>query len=237
MPPAPQELPVWRLRLDWPDDVIAALSENLAPDELERAHRFKFKRDRHRYVAARGQLRQILGRRVGRPARELRFAYGSYGKPSLADNADGIEFNLAHSADLAVLAITPGSAVGIDLEYQQRRFDLDGIARRFFAPGEVARLEALPPAARPAAFFRCWTRKEAYLKAHGAGLSVALDSFEVTFAAGEPPRLLWTADGTERNWTLLELSVPAGFAAAAAVAASGRGVIVVDRGEWPVDGH
>ena len=223
---------IWRLRLDWPDEVVAGMAAVLAPDEVERAGRFVFERDGRRYTLARGQLRHILGEWLGVPAREVGFVYGAYGKPRLTGGDAGLEFNLAHSADLALAAVTEGGAIGIDIELQRGGIDLEGIARRFFAPGEVARWEALPLAERPAAFYRCWTRKEAYLKAHGAGLSVALDSFEVTLRAGEPPRLVWAADGTAQEWELFDVEAPDGFAAAGAVMAEERPVAVVERGEW-----
>ncbi len=227
---------IWRLRLDWPDEAVTRMAAVLAPDERERAGRFVFDRDRRRYTLARGQLRQILGVRLGIAAEAVRFAYGPYGKPRLAGVEGGLEFNLAHSADLGLLGIGEGRPIGIDLEYQRGGIDLEGIARRFFAPGEVARWGALRAAERPAAFYRCWTRKEAYLKAHGAGLSVALDSFEVTFAAEDRPRLVWAADAAALNWELFEVEAPAGFTAAGAVAAEERPVEVVDRGEWRPEG-
>jgi 4'-phosphopantetheinyl transferase len=223
---------IWRLRLDWPDEVVAGMAAVLAPDERERAGRFVFERDQRRYTLARGQLKHILGERLGIAAEAVSFAYGPYGKPRLAGTAGGLEFNLTHSADLALAAITEEGAIGIDLEYQRGGIDLEEIARRFFAPGEVARWEALPEAERPAAFYRCWTRKEAYLKAHGAGLSVALDSFEVTLAAGEAPRLVWAVDGSAQQWELFDVEVPDGFTAAGAVAGGKGPVAVMDRGEW-----
>lgn len=233
--PAPS-LAVWRFRLDLAETSLARLKVLLSPDELARASRFKFERDHRRYIAARGQLRQVLGLSTGTAAQAITFAYEAYGKPRLTDETSGLHFNLAHSDALALVVISRHGPVGVDLEYHRHHLDLDGIARRFFAPGEVARWSALPAAEQSAAFFRCWTRKEAYLKALGAGLSVALDQFEVSFASGEAPRLVWTADGAERRWSLVDIDVPAGFTAAAATPAGAAPPRVFDQGTWDVLG-
>jgi 4'-phosphopantetheinyl transferase len=163
----------------------------LAPDEAARAGRFHFQRDRDRYVAGRARLRHILGRYLAIPAAGLVFHYGAEGKPRL----DGpVFFNLSHSGNLAALAVAPFE-VGIDLEWV-RPIEED-IAGQFFAPDEVARLISLPPEQRNRAFFTCWTRKEAYIKTRGAGLSLALDAFSVSFGLQEVPRLLWTQGNNE----------------------------------------
>jgi 4'-phosphopantetheinyl transferase len=162
----------------------------LAPDEAARAGRFHFQRDRDRYVSGRARLRHILGRYLAIPAAGLVFHYGAEGKPAL----DGpVFFNLSHSADLAALAVAPFE-VGIDVECL-RQIEED-IACRYFARDEVTRLNDLPPEQRNRAFFTGWTRKEAFIKTRGAGLSLPLDAFSVSFGPQEAPRLLWTQGDT-----------------------------------------
>lgn len=214
------EVHVWRGDLAVAPDRLAALAATLAPDEHDRAARFHFERDRRRFVAGRGILRAVLARHAGCPATALRFRYGPRGKPALEGDGGGgdLRFNVSHSGDLALVAVARGREIGVDVE--ALRPDLTpGLAERFFSPAEVAALSALPPAARPAAFFACWTRKEAFVKATGDGLSLPLDAFDVSLAPGEPPALLRVADdphGPDR-WRLVALEPAPGFAAALAV--------------------
>jgi 4'-phosphopantetheinyl transferase len=190
-------------------DVDAArlreLNGFLSWEERERATRFRFDRDRNRFVTCRGILRELLGVK----ARE-NFVYGAYGKPRLADSE--IRFNVSHSHDVAMIAIARGREVGCDIERIDASFADDKIAERFFSPYEVAALRALPKEDQCAAFFRCWTRKEAYIKACGMGMSLALDSFDVTL--GERPALLRGAEG----WSLGDVEAPEGYAAAVVLA-------------------
>jgi 4'-phosphopantetheinyl transferase len=181
----------------------------LAPDELARAERFRFARDRAHFVSGRAQLRRRLGAAAALDPRCIEFGYGPAGKPFC--DAAGLSFNLSHSADLAVLAIVDGTAahVGVDVEVPGAGHEhLDElVARRFFAAGEVRRLLALPAEERRAGFFRCWTRKEALLKAVGGGLSLPLDDFEVTFEAGVPARVARASEPLARGvWNLLDVS-------------------------------
>jgi 4'-phosphopantetheinyl transferase len=211
---------VWRLSLDLPGSRLAELRASLSEDELARASRFRRPVDAARFVAARGLLRQILGGYLGRPASAVAFAYGTFGKPALADRS-AVDFNLAHSEGLALLAVTAGRVVGVDLEVPRPGFGGIDIARSFFAAGEVRRLTALSRSDREAGFLRCWTRKEAYVKACGAGLQIDLGSFEVSLSAGRP-RLLRCSDPEELGrWSLVDLSDPAtGYYAALAVEGS-----------------
>ena len=159
--------------------------------ELARAGRFRFERDRKRFAFFRAAIRLILGRYVGRPPRELRFAYSPEGKPSLAGRPadDFLEFNLAHSEDVALLAVGRGRRIGVDLERIRDERDTDEIAERFFSRDEVRALRALAPDQRRKAFFSCWTRKEAYVKARGDGLSMPLSSFSMSLAPREAAEL------------------------------------------------
>jgi 4'-phosphopantetheinyl transferase len=219
------EVHVWRATLDQTPSQIQGFLRNLAADERERAARFHFERDREHFVVARGMLRAILGCYLNRAPEGVSFCYGPHGKPALAGESDGdaIRFSVSHSNGVAIYAVTRGREVGIDIE--RIRFDLAvaEIAERFFSRREVAMLRALPTEMQRQAFFRCWTLKEAYIKARGEGLSLRLDQFDVSLAPGEPAVVL----GTERDpseasrWSLQELSLDAGYAAA--LAAEGPG--------------
>jgi 4'-phosphopantetheinyl transferase len=206
-----------------PDPSALASSEGLlSPAELDRANRFHFAKDRQAYIAAHGALRTILATYLGRSPAEIEFTSGSNGKPAVA----GIQFNLSHSADLGVVAVTPEREVGVDVELiDPSRANMD-VARRFFSPRETSVLEALPTAQQTRAFFNCWTRKEAYLKAIGLGLSMPLESFDVTLAPGEPARLLRGADA---NWSLHSFSPAPSYVGALAVDAPGNAIVITFR--------
>ena len=226
------EVHVWRTALDLDPARVAALAESLSPDERDRAARFHFERDRVRFIVARGVLRALLGRYLDLPAPALAFDYGAHGKPSLAAGPVGravggspgaeVRFNLSHSAGVALCAVARGRDVGVDVEGLRADFATDEIAERFFSPAERAALRALPAEARCAAFFACWTRKEAYIKARGLGLSLALDAFDVSLAPDEPAALLATRDdpGARDHWSLRALEPGPGLAGA--VVAEGR---------------
>jgi 4'-phosphopantetheinyl transferase len=173
----------------------------LSTDEKVRSERFHFARDRDHFIAARGILRQLLASYSQSSPAELQFSYGAQKKPALmAKNmAAAVRFNLSHSHGLAVFAFSEQREVGIDLELIQPGFATDGIAERYFSARELAELRALPPQKMSEGFFHCWTRKEAYVKAHGAGLHIPLDSFDVTLTPGAPERLRST---DSERWSL-----------------------------------
>jgi 4'-phosphopantetheinyl transferase len=213
---------VWQLDLEVGADRLAQLRATLASDEMERADRFYFERDRVRFAAGRGLLREILGHYLATPPARLAFAYNEYGKPSLSgDHTDALSFNLSHSGAMGLLAVRLCGELGVDLE-EYRPGKSDGnVAEQYFSPREVACLRAVPEALRTRAFLNCWTRKEAYIKARGMGLSIPLDSFDVTLTPGEPAALLRTAEPVDREkWQLCELSLEEGFIGA--LVASGR---------------
>jgi 4'-phosphopantetheinyl transferase len=201
------------------------LQQLLAADERERANRFHFEKDRRHFIVARATLRTLLGRYLKKEPAQLRFSYSDYGKPSLklepAQPTQRLRFNLAHSGGLAVLAFTEIGEIGIDLEQLRAEFTGDDIARRFFSATEVARLDRLSGDARFLAFFNCWTRKEAFIKAKGIGLSLALDQFDVSLAAGDEPAVLRTAwDESEAGrWSLRALELGMDYVGAVAVEA------------------
>ena len=159
----------------------------LEPDERARAARFSFARDRRRYVARHAVLRTLLAAQRGIAPEALRFGYNAQGKPSLAD---GPAFNMSHSHGLALIAIASDGDIGCDIEWRDPSFADEGIAEKFFSPGEIVALGTLPDALRTEAFFDCWTRKEAYIKARGLGMALPLNSFEVVLDPRQPAALL-----------------------------------------------
>jgi 4'-phosphopantetheinyl transferase len=220
----PAEVHVWRAALDLREPVVRRLWQLLAPDEQARAERYVFPKDRTHFLVARGLLRVLLGRYVQRQPQLLRFCYGPHGKPELApDMADTLRFNVSHSHGLALYAITRQRDIGVDVEYVRPGFAEERIAERFFSPREVAVLRALPGALQTTAFFACWTRKEAFIKARGDGLSLPLDQFDVAFTPGEPATLLYTAwDPSEAaRWTIRDLAPGPDYMGAVAVAVAG----------------
>lgn len=219
------EAQVWRAGLEPGEPALRRLWEVLSTDERQRADRFHFQRDRGHFVAARGGLREILGRYTGATPQSLRFSYDSFGKPSLSDPPPGVaaggtplHFNVSHSGGVALYAVAAGREVGVDVERVREDFAGLDIARNFFSPHEVAALSALPAEERPTAFFDCWTRKEAYIKARGLGLSHPLHLFTVSLTPGRPAALLRTDDDPQEasRWSLAELFPGEGYRAALA---------------------
>jgi 4'-phosphopantetheinyl transferase len=215
---APTEVHVWRIALDCGSGSFSILESLLSRDERHRADRFRFEALRRRWIVAHGALRVILARYSGAAPERLEFDLGPYGKPELAGRRERLAFNLSHSGDLALVAVTGARCVGIDIEVVRHDLDHEALTRQFFANGEAEHIQALAPAARIAAFFACWTRKEAFIKAIGGGLSIELKSFQVTVQPDAPARLL-RMDGdldAPHRWYLEDLSEP-GAAAALAV--------------------
>ncbi|HYO62505.1 MAG TPA: 4'-phosphopantetheinyl transferase superfamily protein [Pyrinomonadaceae bacterium] len=227
--PARPELPrdevhVWRAPLDAREADATAWRELLAPEERARADRFHFPKDRLHFTVARGLLRRLVGLYTGLAPALLRFTYNDYGKPSLdMGAADDLRFNVSHSKGLALYAFARGREVGVDVEFLKAEFGGEGIAARFFSPAEVAALRALPEADQTRAFFDCWTRKEAYIKAQGQGLSLPLDGFDVSLAPGEGCALLATRHDPAQaaRWSLRALAPAPSYAAALAVEGHG----------------
>jgi 4'-phosphopantetheinyl transferase len=210
------ELHVWRASLDQPSGVISALAALLSADERERMNRIHVDQVRNRYAAGRGILRVLLGRYVGVAPADLEFNYGEHGKPFLAGSAPW--FNLSHSREVALFAFSSSAEVGVDVELADRSIDPLPIAHRFFSQAEVESLRSLPEELRARAFLTCWTRKEAFIKARGDGLSLPLSSFDVTLAPSEPAALTrtsWSASEPQ-EWELADLSDPEGEIIAAA---------------------
>jgi 4'-phosphopantetheinyl transferase len=236
---AGDEVHVWRFTLNLPDERRARLLETMSADEQGRSRRFHFERHRRRFIAGRGLTRLLLARYLGREPARLRFCYGTHGKPALAEG-DELRFNVSHSGDAALLAVTRGRDLGIDLEEVRARDNLEELARRFFASDEVAALATVVAGEKEQAFFNCWTRKEAFVKALGEGLSRPLDQFTVSLRPGEPARLLAVAgDSNEAaRWTFRALDPWPGFAGCLAVrgpVATLKQFCVGEPGAWGMD--
>ena len=219
------EVHVWRASLDEPPPHISGFLHTLAADERKRAERFHFQRDREQFITAHGVLRAILGLYLNRAPESLSFRYSSHGKPALAceSGGDALRFNMSHSHGVALYAIARDHEIGIDVEFIRCDLEAEQIAERFFSRGEIATLRALPLSLRKCAFFLCWTRKEAYIKARGEGLSIPLDQFDVSLIPGEPAALLSTRPDADEalRWSLQELTLASGYVAAVAVEGHG----------------
>ena len=193
----------------------------LSPDERTRAARFHFPQDREYFTATRALLRTLLAGYVGADPKQLKFRYSSKEKPSLEPGSSGmeVEFNVSHSGSTALLAFTRGRAVGVDVEMIREDFDHEAIAHRFFSENEKRDLNALPQSERYEGFFRCWTRKESFIKALGTGLSLPLHQFDVSLRPGDKNALLATRpDAAEAAlWSLQEVPADAGYIAALCV--------------------
>ena len=216
------EVHVWRASLTPSEARIQVLKQTLAADELQRASRFHFPKDRNHFIVARGLLRAMLARYLLCDPRSLSFSVNQYGKPSLtsASQHTPLYFNVSHSHEMALYAFTTLGEVGIDLEYINRNVEILELAGRFFSPREVAMLRTVPSQFQYEAFFNCWTRKEAYIKARGMGLSLDLQLFDVSLAPGMPATLLASREFGQdaARWSLYDLSPGLGYKAALAVA-------------------
>ena len=215
------EIHVWRASLEQSVSRFQMLSQTLSPDERMRAERFHFDQDSRCFIASRGILRTILGWYLSVKPDQLQFCYGRYGKPALSDTfgKETIRFNLSKSDGVALFAFTRNREIGVDIECVRDISEMDDIAERFFSVKENDVFRALPKSKRKEAFFYCWTRKEAFVKAIGNGLSYPLDKFEVSLVPGQPADLL-SIEGSSKGaaqWYIQDLGPASGFAAAFAV--------------------
>lgn len=190
----------------------------LSPDELDRRSRYRFARDRRRYLLTRALARTVLSRYRPVPPEEWAFEAGPRGRPAIASPRlePGLQFNLSHSADLVMMGVTAGRALGVDVESIDAREADVGRLDRYFAPRESAALRALPPAARRQRFLQLWTLKESYIKARGLGLAIALDafSFEMTAEGGLLLHMQPQLGDSPACWQLWQLDPRAGYVAA-----------------------
>jgi len=217
---------VWRAALDVEPRRMALLLPLLTPEERTRAARFRLARDRDRFIAGRARLRLLLGRYLAVPPAEIRFRLGPHGKPALEWPARRIDlrFNMSRSSGVALYALAVGREVGVDVERVTAADEQ--VAETAFAPAEMTTLRELPPSLRTDAFFACWTRKEAFVKARGDGLSFPLDRCEVSLAPHMPAALLAVRDDPAEagRWSLHSLRPSDGYAAAVAVEGRGHGL-------------
>jgi 4'-phosphopantetheinyl transferase len=221
---APPELPphtvhVWQRRLSTDDPSLDACFELLSAEEREKAARYRIEHPRSDYILTRSTLRSLLGQYLGKRPHEIHFRYGSHGKPYLAGNTD-LQFNVSHCDGLALLAFVRDREIGVDVEKIRPQDDVKKLAERFFSLNERERLRNLSGDELYSAFFRCWTRKEAYIKATGDGLSLPLHQFDVSIEPDPAQALIATRpDASEaERWTISNLRISPGYAAAAAVA-------------------
>jgi 4'-phosphopantetheinyl transferase len=196
---------------------VAQLESILAPDELDRAARFRSHSLERSFIVVRGLLRVLLGRYLGTPAESLQFNYGPNGRPSIAGSST-IDFNISHAGDIAMFAFSGAGQVGIDVEAIREIPEMADVARRFFCPSEVEEWEALPEGQRDLAFYRCWTRRESYIKAAGVSLATDLDQLRVSLRPDTPPRFMKVPDAADRSsaWSLHEVSCMPGYVVALA---------------------
>jgi 4'-phosphopantetheinyl transferase len=218
---ASHQIHIWRAALDATALQTEQLQAFLSADEIARADRFHFEKDRLRYIVARGTLRQILGLYLKSAPHALQFDYTHFGKPFLPSETAkiGINFNLSHSGDMVLYAITRGQCVGIDLEKINPTIAIEQIAQRFFSPAEITALHAAPGDQRDQLFFLYWTRKEAILKATGKGVAFPLEKVNVSQQAnhGWSPVLLSDDSEKKQQWFTQDLFPDAGYQAAIAV--------------------
>ena len=203
---------VWLISLAQPSAADGSFADVLSSTERERAARFKFDKHRRPFVVAHAALRSILSQYLNTAPVDLPFVSGINGKPSLAPelSGSGLQFNLSHSHEMALLGVTRGREIGVDIEWIKEDYGFDEVAERFFTAKEVAELRALSIHLQRQAFFKCWTSKEAFLKAKGTGLSGKLDEVKITLSDEQRVRI----DASVPGWTLSELNPGGSYEAA-----------------------
>lgn len=212
------QVDVWRVSLNNLPDSVQSAESTLSDDESQGATRFRFDADRHRFTVSHIALRDVLSRYLHIEPGEINFTVGEYGKPVITSNLK-LDFNLSHSGDYALIAVAREHKVGVDVELFRDNMEVEKIAHRFFSEKENAELMSLSSEQQQIGFFNCWTRKEAYIKAHGLGLSLPLDSFDVSLTPNESAVLRATRPNPDEasRWTLLSLDVEDHYAGAVAV--------------------
>jgi 4'-phosphopantetheinyl transferase len=214
------EVHVWKASLDIAESRLAALRDVLSPEERSRSHTYRSQDDRRRFVVARALLKTILGRYLRANLNELCFAISETGKPELHPYLQaGIRFSLSHCGECALFAFAQDSDVGVDIEQVCADYPVDSVAQLFFTDQEQARFTSLPDCLRDRAFFVCWCRREAIVKALGYGLPFGLARIEVSMAPDEPAQLFSTRDQAidTRKWSLVDLPVGDGYEGAVAI--------------------
>lgn len=213
---APKSVHVWRISLSAESAHLIQLRSVLSEAEKARAQRFRTPQLHDRFIAAHAALRHILAQYTQQTASELQFSFSPYGKPSLISET-GLAFSLSHSEAWALCAVTLRRAVGVDIEFVRALPDMEALARRFFSIREQTMFFTLADADKPLGFYRCWTRKEAFIKALGTGLAHPLDSFDVSLRPDEEARFIEIRTPTDAPWSLIHLEPAPGYVGAVAV--------------------
>ena len=219
------ELHIWKIELDYDSGHWQPLMALLSNDEQIKADSFRFEKLRLRYIAGRAALRKLLGGYIGCETEAVSFVYNDYGKPSLQDVDSGLRFNVSHSGEIMLAAFALNSKIGIDIEAIQQNIDCMDICQCWFSVQESNALRNLPEEKRIGAFFRVWTRKEAYIKARGIGLSYPLNRFSVSLDE-TAPALLEHQDCSQemKSWQIYNIEVSSAYSAA----------IVIEAARWDI---
>jgi len=207
-----EEVHVWRADLEVDENLQNSFLKLLSPDEKIRAGKFRFAKDRRNFIVARGILRSLIGKYLEINPAEIPFRYSEFGKPGIA-NHNLLEFNISHSQNIALFAFTKKFNIGVDVEFVNPNIEVKDIATKFFSANEIMNLLALSEQEQILAFFNCWTRKEAFIKAVGEGLSFPLDKFEVSLEPDKPAKLLatdWEPKAVSK-WSVYSMSPGANF--------------------------
>lgn len=222
------EIHIYRINLKKFDNCIDEPAVLLSADEISKAGNYKFEKDRFTYTACRKFLRKILSGYVSESPDMINFSYSEHGKPFLRDSP--VKFNLAHSNFQVVYAVSIDTEVGIDIEYKKKIPDAFHIAERFFSQYEKDDLKKVAGEKTEEVFYNCWTRKEAFIKATGKGLSMPLDEFSVSILPGEKPELLWLKSNPEdvKEWSLFDIHVSTDYKASLAVRKKGLRITYKD---------
>jgi 4'-phosphopantetheinyl transferase len=199
----PNTLHIWSLNFVVDDEAYNRYHSFLSKDEKERASRFKFYKDKRCYVVTKGVLRLLSGRYLNTDAKAIEFEYEKYGKPKLKHNTN-LNFNVSHSGDLAIIGFVHNHTIGVDIEKIKNDFDTFEIASSCFSKHEIDALHKISKQEQHKAFYRCWTRKEAFIKAKGSGLSFPLDEFSVSLESDLDADVVWTKWNTDEKdqWKL-----------------------------------
>lgn len=213
-----KEAHIWRADLELNDCFQSSFLKLLSNDEKNRAHKFRFSKDRQNFITARGILRSLIGKYLKINPAEITFRYNEFGKPGISNN-NHLHFNISHSQNLALFAFTNNFNVGVDVEYVNPNIEAKDIAKNFFSANEIIKLLALPEKQQALGFFNCWTRKESFIKAVGEGLSFPLNKFEVSLEPDKPAQLLatdWDPKAIS-NWSIYSMSPGANFVGSLAI--------------------
>jgi len=200
------EIHIWRADLELDEYFQSSFLKLLSPDEKNRAEKFRFAKDSRNFIAARGMLRSFIGKYLEINPAEISFQYSNFGKPGIANN-NSLQFNISHSQNIALFAFARTFNIGIDVEFVNPNIEAKDIATNFFSTNEIRNLLALPAEQQTLGFFNCWTRKEAFIKAVGEGLSFPLDKFEVSLEPDKPAKLLathWEPEAVSK-WSLYSM--------------------------------